>query len=113
MPVYVVSFEVQDGGSVDQLPALRKAIAKLKGHQVLQSSYLVNAPFTAGALKQYLLNHMGEKDRICVSKLPRRADLEFSFHGIGGTNAWLRKNSRMELPVPANSSNGGQVAIGD
>ena len=101
MPLYVVSFEIQDSAGIDQVPALRKAIGKLQSHRVLQSVYLINAPFTAGALKQYLLNHMGSRDRIWVSKLPATANLEFSFHGIGGTNAWLRKHGRAELPMTA------------
>jgi hypothetical protein len=112
MPVYVVSFEIQDGAGFDQIPALRKAMAKLQTHRVLQTVCLVNAPFTAGALKQYLLNHMGEKDRIWVSKLPTTANLEFSFHGIGGTNAWLKKHSRMDLPLPANSAVETPIAVG-
>jgi hypothetical protein len=113
MPVYVVSFEIQDGGGIDQVPALRKAIAKVQSHRVLQTVYLINAPFTAGALKQYLLNHMGKRDRIWVSKLPATANLEFSFHGIGGTNAWLKKNGRIDLPLPANSTIGTPIAVGD
>ena len=113
MPVYVVSFEIENSQDVDRVPALRKAIAKLKSHRVLQSVYLINAPFTAGALKQYLLNQMGGKDRIWVSKLPATANLEFSFHGIGGTNAWLKKHGRIDLPLPANPVIGGTLPAGD
>lgn len=113
MPVYVVSFEIQSGEGIEQVPALRKAMAKLQSHRVLQAVYLINAPFTAGALKQFLLNQMGEKDRIWVSKLPSTANLEFSFHGIGGTNAWLKKHSRIDLPLAANAAIGAPIAVGD
>ena len=113
MPVYVVSFEVQNGSGVNEMPALQKAMDKLQTHRVLQTVYLVHAPFTAGALKQYLLNHMGEKDRIWVSKLPATANLEFSFHGIGGTNAWLKKHGRIDLPLPANQPVSTPIAAGD
>ena len=113
MPVYVVSFEIHDGKGVDQIPGLRKAIARLQSHRVLQTVYLINAPFTAGAIKQFLLNQMGEKDRIWVSKLPATANLEFSFHGIGGTNAWLKKHGRVDMPLPANSTVATPMAVGD
>lgn len=103
MPVYVVGFEVRSGKSVEDCAGLQEAMAKLEKHRVMPWLYLVSVPFTAGALKQYLLNHMPDDDRIWISRLPPAVNLEFAYHAMGGTSAWLKKHSRIELPPAAAS----------
>lgn len=98
MPVYVVGFDVQNGKGAADYSALEKAVSKLEKHQVMPWLYLVSVPFTAGALKQYLFNHMSDKDRIWISRLPPKVNFEFAYQTTGGTSAWLKKHSRLEVP---------------
>jgi hypothetical protein len=99
MPVYLVGLEVRNGRA-DDYSGLQRAVAKLERHRVMSGLYLVSVPFTAGALKQYLLNHMSDDDHVWVSRLPLKANKEFAYQTTGGTSAWLKKHSRFELPAP-------------
>ena len=100
MPVYLVGFDVRNDGGVQDYAGLQAAMAKLEKHRLMPWLYLVSVPFTAGALKDYLLNQMGAKDCVWISKIHPRAKLEFAYQTKGGTSAWLKKHSRIELPVP-------------
>lgn len=100
MPVYLVGFDVRNGGGVDDLSGLQAAVAKLEKHRLMPWLYLVSVPFTAGALKDYLLNHMSSDHCVWISRLHPKAKLEFAYQTKGGTSAWLKKHSRIELPVP-------------
>jgi hypothetical protein len=104
MPVYVVAIEVRNGKDSDGYACLRKALEKLERHDVMPGIFLVSVPFTAAALKQYLLNHMGDEDHVWVSRLPLTANSEFAYQTTGGTSAWLKKHSRFELPSPPAAS---------
>jgi hypothetical protein len=99
MPVYIVGFDVRNTSSADDYSGLHNAVAKLERHRLMPWLYLVSVPFTAGALKEYLLNHMSEEDRLWISKLPAKARFEFAYQTIGGTSSWLKKHSRIELPA--------------
>lgn len=105
MPVYIVGFDVRNGNSADDYAGLQNAVAKLERHRLMPWLYLVSVPFTAGALKEYLLNHMSGDDRLWISRLPPKARFEFAYQTMGGTSAWLKKHSRIELPAPP-ASNG-------
>ena len=99
MPVYVVCIDVQSGSRPIDYSDLQRALAKLEKHRVMPWLYLVSVPFTASALKQYLLSHMSDDDGVWVSKLPPKANFEFAYQTMGGTSAWLKKHSRIELPA--------------
>lgn len=99
MPVYVVGFDVRNSSSADDYSGLQNAVAKLERHRIMPWLYLVSVPFSAGALKEYLLNHMSSEDRLWISRLPAKAKFEFAYQTTGGTSAWLKKHSRMELPI--------------
>ena len=99
MPVYVVGFDVRNSSSADDYTGLQNAVAKLEKHRLMPWLYLVSVPFTAGALKEYLLNHMSGEDRLWISRLPPKARFEFAYQTTGGTSAWLKKHSRVELPA--------------
>jgi hypothetical protein len=99
MPVYVVGFDVRNSSSADDYTGLQNAVAKLEKHRLMPWLYLVSVPFTAGALKEYLLNHMSDEDRLWISRLPPKARFEFAYQTTGGTSAWLKKHSRVELPA--------------
>jgi hypothetical protein len=101
MPVYVVGFDVRNSSSADDYSGLQTAVAKLEKHRLMPWLYLVSVPFSAGALKEYLLNHMSDEDRLWISRLPPKARFEFAYQTTGGTSAWLKKHSRIELPVPS------------
>jgi hypothetical protein len=105
MPVYVVGFDVRNSSSADDYSGLQNAVAKLEKHRLMPWLYLVSVPFSAGALKEYLLNHMSDEDRLWISRLPPKARFEFAYQTTGGTSTWLKKHSRIELPVPP-ASNG-------
>jgi hypothetical protein len=98
MPVYIVGFDVRNSSSTDHYSGLQNAVAKLERHRLMPWLYLVAVPFTAGALKEYLLNHMAEEDRLWISKLPPKARFEFAYQTTGGTSSWLKKHSRIEIP---------------
>ena len=99
MPVYVVGFDVRNSSSADDYTGLQNAVAKLENHRLMPWLYLVSVPFTAGALKEYLLNHMSDEDRLWISRLPPKARFEFAYQTTGGTSAWLKRHSRVELPA--------------
>lgn len=99
MPVYIVGFDVRNASSADDYSGLQKAVAKLEKHRLMPWLYLVSVPFTAGALKEYLLNHMSDEDRLWISRLPATARLEFAYQTTAGTSAWLKKHSKIELPA--------------
>jgi hypothetical protein len=99
MPVYIVGFDVRNSSSADDYSGLQNAVAKLERHRLMPWLYLVSVPFTAGALKEYLLNHMSGEDRLWISRLPAKARFEFAYQTTGGTSSWLKKHSRIELPV--------------
>ena len=99
MPVYVVGFDVRNSSSADDYTGLQNAVAKLEKHRRMPWLYLVSVPFTAGALKEYLLNHMSDEDRLWISRLPPKARFEFAYQTTGGTSAWLKKHGRVELPA--------------
>jgi hypothetical protein len=99
MPVYVVGFDVRNNSSADDYSGLQNAVAKLEKHRLMPWLYLVSVPFTAGALKEYLLNHMSDEDKLWISKLPAKARFEFAYQTTGGTSSWLRKHSKIELPA--------------
>ena len=99
MPVYIVGFDVRNSSSADDYTGLQNAVAKLERHRLMPWLYLVSVPFTAGALKEYLLNHMSGEDRLWISRLPPKARFEFAYQTTGGTSAWLKKHSRIELPA--------------
>jgi hypothetical protein len=99
MPVYIVGFDVRNSSSADDYTGLQNAVAKLERHRLMPWLYLVSVPFSAGALKEYLLNHMSDEDRLWISRLPPKARFEFAYQTTGGTSAWLKKHSRIELPV--------------
>jgi hypothetical protein len=99
MPVYIVGFDARNSSSGDDYKGLRKAVAKLERHRLMPWLYLVSVPFTAGALKEYLLNHMSADDRLWISRVPAQASFEFAYQTTGGTSAWLKKHSRLELPA--------------
>jgi len=99
MPVYVVGFDVRNSSCADDYAGLQNAVAKLERHRLMPWLYLVSVPFTAGALKEYLLNHMSGEDRLWISRLPPKARFEFAYQTTGGTSSWLKKHSRIELPA--------------
>ena len=99
MPVYIVGFDVRNSSSADAYSGLQSAVAKLERHRLMPWLYLVSVPFTAAALKEYLLNHMGDEDRLWISKVSAKAKFEFAYQTTGGTSSWLKKHSRLELPV--------------
>ena len=99
MPVYIVGFDVRNDSSADDYSGLQNAVAKLEKHRLMPWLYLVSVPFTAGALKEYLLNHMSEEDKLWISKLPAKARFEFAYQTTGGTSSWLKKHSKIELPA--------------
>jgi len=99
MPVYIVGFDVRNSSSADDYTGLQNAVAKLERHRLMPWLYLVSVPFTAGALKEYLLNHMCDEDRLWISKVSARARFEFAYQTTGGTSSWLKKHSRIELPI--------------
>jgi len=104
MPVYIVGFDVRNSSSADDYSGLQNAVAKLERHRLMPWLYLVSVPFTAGALKEYLLNHMCDEDRLWISKVSARARFEFAYQTTGGTSSWLKKHSRIELPIqPSNT----------
>ena len=72
MPVYLVGFDVRNAGGVQDYAGLQAAMAKLEKHRLMPWLYLVSVPFTAGALKDYLLNQMGAKDCVWISKIHPR-----------------------------------------
>ena len=106
MPVYIVSFDARNSSSADDHSGLHTAVAKLERHRLMPWLYLVSVPFTAGALKEYLLNHMSDGDRLWISRLPAKARFEFAYQTTGGTSSWLKKHSRVELPAQASSATG-------
>ena len=99
MPVYIVGFDVRNSSSADDYSGLQTAVAKLERHRLMPWLYLVSVPFTAGALKEYLLNHMSDADRLWISRLPPKARFEFAYQTTGGTSSWLKKHGRVELPA--------------
>jgi hypothetical protein len=99
MPVYIVGFDVRNSSSADDYRGLQNAVAKLERHRLMPWLYLVSVPFTAGALKEYLLNHMSGEDRLWISRLPSKARFEFAYQTTGGTSTWLKKHGRIELPA--------------
>ena len=99
MPVYVVGFDVRNSSSADDYSGLQNAVAKLDRHRLMPWVYLVSVPFTAGALKEYLLNHMSDEDKLWISRLPAKARFEFAYQTGGGTSSWLKKHSRIEVPA--------------
>lgn len=101
MPVYIVGFDARNSSSADDYAGLQNAVAKLERHRLMPWLYLVSVPFTAGALKEYLLNHMCDEDRLWISKVSARATFEFAYQTTGGTSSWLKKHSRIELPAYA------------
>ena len=125
MPVYLVGFDVRNAGGVEDYAGLQAAMAKLEKHRLMPWLYLVSVPFTAGALKEYLFNHMSSNDCLWISKLHPKAKLEFAYQTTGGTSAWLKKHSRLELPPTAPArrpiakpivyrpANGNRVAAGN
>ena len=99
MPVYIVGFDVRNSSSAADYSGLQNAVAKLERHRLMPWLYLVSVPFTAGALKEYLLNHMSHDDRLWISRLPAKARLEFSYQTVGGTSSWLKKHGRVKIPM--------------
>ena len=99
MPVYIVGFDVRNGRCADDYSGLQTAVSKLERHRLMPWLYLVSVPFTAGALKEYLLTPMSDDDRLWISRLPAKARFEFAYQTTGGTSAWLKKHSRIELPA--------------
>jgi hypothetical protein len=98
MPVYIVGFDVRNASSAADYSGLQNAVSKLERHRLMPWLYLVSVPFTAGALKEYLLNHMSGEDRLWISRLPAKARFEFAYQTMGGTSSWLKKHGRVELP---------------
>ena len=98
MPVYLVGFDVRNGDGLNDYAGLQNAVSKLEKHRLMPWLYLVSVPFTASALKAYLLNHMTDYDCMWISRVPAKANLEFAYQTKGGTSAWLKKHNRMELP---------------
>ena len=103
MPVYLVGFDVRNRDQADDYAGLQNAVAKLEKHRLMPWLYLVSVPFTASALKEYLLNNMSDQDCMWISRVSAKANLEFAYQTKGGTSAWLKKHSRLDLPasVPA------------
>ncbi len=99
MPVYIVGFDVRNSSGGEDYSGLQNAVAKLKRHRLMPWLYLVSVPFTAGALKEYLLNHMSGEDKLWISRLPAKARFEFAYQTTGGTSSWLKKHSKIELPA--------------
>ena len=99
MPVYIVGFDVRNSSGAADYSNLQNAVAKLERHRLMPWLYLVSVPFTAGALKEYLLNHMSDDDRLWISRLPAKARLEFAYQTVGGTSSWLKKHGRVDLPA--------------
>jgi len=99
MPVYIVGFDVRNSSCADDYAGLQNAVAKLERHRLMPWLYLISVPFTAGALKEYLLNHMSDEDRLWISRLPPKPKNEFAYQTAGGTSSWLKKHSRIELPA--------------
>jgi hypothetical protein len=99
MPVYIVGFDARNSSSADDYAGLQNAVAKLERHRLMPWLYLVSVPFTAAALKEYLLNHMCDEDRLWISRLPAKARFEFAYQTTGGTSSWLKRHSRLELPA--------------
>lgn len=99
MPVYIVGFDVRNASSAADYSGLQNAVAKLERHRLMPWLYLVSVPFTAGALKEYLLNHMAGDDRLWISRLPAKARFEFAYQTMGGTSSWLKKHGRVDLPA--------------
>jgi hypothetical protein len=99
MPVYIVGFDVRNASSAADYSGLQNAVSKLERHRLMPWLYLVSVPFTAGALKEYLLNHMADDDRLWISRLPAKARFEFAYQTMGGTSSWLKKHGRVDLPV--------------
>lgn len=99
MPVYIVGFDVRNSSCAADYSGLQNAVAKLERHRLMPWLYLVSVPFTAGALKEYLLNHMSGEDRLWISRLPAKARFEFAYQTMGGTSSWLKKHGRVDLPA--------------
>lgn len=99
MPVYIVGFDVRNSSGAADYGAFQNAVAKLERHRLMPWLYLVSVPFTAGALKEYLLNHMSDEDRLWISRLPAQARLEFAYQTTGGTSSWLKRHGRIDLPA--------------
>lgn len=104
MPVYMVGFDVRNGGGQTDYAGLQNSLSKLEKHRLMPWLYLVSVPFTAGALKDYLLARMSDGDCLWISRVPAKANHEFAYQTTGGTSAWLKKYSRIELPPPPNGS---------
>lgn len=99
MPVYLVGFDVRNGSRPDDYVGLRNAVSKLEKHRLMPWLYLVSVPFTAAALKEYLLNNMSHRDCLWISKVSTKANLEFAYQTQGGTTAWLKKHGQLNLPA--------------
>lgn len=89
MPVYVVSYDLKVSQGTHDYSDLDKAFNKLESHKVLYSVYLVSSPWRADQLKDYLMQHMDDGDRIWVSRMPTVSNRDYAYAAMKGTNAWV------------------------